>query len=134
MRTGRIPIQYAVREGCPLYGLCLHPLLRTLEDTIHDIHIGGTKQITPVLTYVDDVTILVTKPKDFDTILQSIHTYEKATGARLNIHKSKTLAIAKWTAPATALGIDFQEQITILGGQVCVYIRILNEGKLRLCC
>jgi hypothetical protein len=85
MLTGRIPIQCAVRQGCPLsmvlYALCLHPLLRTLEDRLHCIHIGGTKQISPVLAYADDVTVLVTQTEDFDTILQSIHTYEKPTGA-----------------------------------------------------
>jgi hypothetical protein len=98
-----------------LYALFLHPLLRTLEDRLHSIHIWGTKLISPILSYADDVTVLVTHPKDFDTILQSIHTYEKATEARLNTHKSKALAIAKLTSPATARGIDSQEQITILG-------------------
>ena len=78
-----------------LYALCLHPLLRTLEDRLHGIHVGGTKRISPVLAYTDDVTVLVTQHKDFDTILQSRHTYEKVTGARLNTHKSKALAIAK---------------------------------------
>ena len=47
MLTGRIPIQCEVREGCPLsmvlYALCLYPLLRTLEDRLHSIHIGGHK-------------------------------------------------------------------------------------------
>ena len=88
MLTVRIPIQRAVRQGCPfrmvLYALCLHPLLRILEDRLHGIHIGGITRISPVLAYVDDVTLLVTQPEDFDTILQSIHTYEKATRAQLN--------------------------------------------------
>jgi hypothetical protein len=83
--TGRIPIQCAVRQGCPLsmvlYALCLHPVLRTLEDRLHGIHIGGTTRISSCLAYADDVIVLVTKPKDFDNILQSIHTYEKATEA-----------------------------------------------------
>jgi hypothetical protein len=46
----------------------------------------------------------VTQPRDFDTIVKTVHTYENATGARLNAQKSKALAIANWTAPATALG------------------------------
>ena len=56
-----------------------------------------------------------TQPGDFDTISQSIHTYEKAKGARINTQKSKALAIANWIDLATALGIDFQDQVTILG-------------------
>ena len=114
MLTGWIPIRCAVRQGCPLsmvlYALCLHPLLRTLEDTLQGIHFRGTKRISPVLAYADDITVLVTETKDFETILQSIHTYEKATRVRLNTQKLKALAIANWTAPVTALGIDFQDQ------------------------
>jgi hypothetical protein len=97
-----------------LYALCLHPLLRTLEETLNRIHIGGTKRISPILAYAD-ITVLVTQPKDFDTIAKTIHTYEMATGASLNAKKSKAVAIAKWTTPATALGIDSQDQVTILG-------------------
>jgi hypothetical protein len=70
--TGQIPIRCAVRQGCPLsmalYALCLHPPLRTLEETLNGIHIGGTKKISPILAYADDITVLVTQPKDFDTI------------------------------------------------------------------
>jgi hypothetical protein len=98
-----------------LYAFCLHPLLRNLEERLHVIHIGGTTRISHVLAYAEDITVHLTQPKDFDTTLQSRHTYEKATGARINTHKSKALAIANWTAMGTALGMDFQEQITIFG-------------------
>jgi hypothetical protein len=47
--TGQIPIRCAVGQGCPLSmalcALCLHPLLRTLEETLNGLHIGGTKRI-----------------------------------------------------------------------------------------
>ena len=42
--AGPIPIQSAVEQGCPLcmilYALCLHPLLRTLEDNLPGIRLG----------------------------------------------------------------------------------------------
>jgi hypothetical protein len=98
-----------------LYALCLHPLLRTLEETLNGVHIGGTIRISPILAYADDITVLVTQPSDFDTIEKTVHTYEKATGARLNTQDSKDLAITNWTAPATALGMNFQGKVTILG-------------------
>ena len=60
----------------------------------------------------------MTQPEDFDTIRQAVHKYEKAKGAQLNTPKSKALAIANWTTPETALGIDFQDRITILGLKV----------------
>jgi len=116
---GHIPIHCAVRQGCPLsmvlYALCLQPLLQTLEDRIPGIYFSGTARSSPVLAYADDITVLVTRPEDFDTIRQAVHTYEKATGAQLNTRKSKALSIANWATPATALGIDFQDQIMILG-------------------
>jgi hypothetical protein len=66
-----------------LYALCLHPILRTLEDRIPGIYISDTTRSSPVLAYAD-ITVLVTRPEDFDTIQQAVHTYEKATGAQLN--------------------------------------------------
>ena len=119
MLTEHIPIQCAVRQGCPLsmvlYALCLHPLLCTLENKLTGIHIRGTERCSTVVAYADDVTVLVTKPEDFDQIQQSVTQFERATGAKLNKQKSKALAIGNWTAPAAALGIDFREQIIILG-------------------
>jgi len=69
----------------------------------------------PVLAYAYDVTVFVTQPAAFTDIQQAIQCYERATGAHLNPRKSKALAIGKWEAPATALRIDFQKHINILG-------------------
>jgi len=119
--TGHVPIHSALRQACPLsvvlYALCLHPLLRTLENRLPKFHIGSTARSSPVLAYAVDVTVLVTKPDDFETIHQSVRHYERATGTRLNKSKSKVLAIGNWSAPVSALGIEFQEQIMILGVQ-----------------
>lgn len=72
---GHIPIHCAVRQGCPLsivmYALCLHPLLRTLENSLPGIHIRGTARSSAVVAYADDVTVLVIQSDDFDTILHS---------------------------------------------------------------
>ena len=42
--AGPIPIQSAIRQGCPLsmalYALCVHPLLRTLEDRLTEVSIS----------------------------------------------------------------------------------------------
>ena len=117
--AGPIPINSGVRQGCPLsmvlYALCLHPLLRTLEKQLPGIPAGHHTHSVPVVAYVDDVTICVTRPEDFTVILQAVRVYEQATGARLNPKKSKALAIGPWTEPPTALGIEFHEQVTILG-------------------
>jgi hypothetical protein len=89
--AGNIPIQRGVRKGCPLsvtlYALCLHPLIRALEDNLSGIKIGRHTEHGPVIAYADDVTVFVTNPGDFQAIQQAIHLYERATGARLNPRK-----------------------------------------------
>ena len=91
--TGHIPIQCLVRKGCPLRmvldALRLHPLLCTLEIKLTGIHIRSTERSSPVVAYADDVTVLVTRPEDFDSIQQSVAHFKRATGARLN--KNRTL-------------------------------------------
>jgi hypothetical protein len=117
--AGSIPIRSGVRQGCPLsvalFALCFHPLIRALEDSLPSIKIGRHTQHGPVIACADDVMVFVTNTGDFHAIQQAIHLYERATGARLNPHKSKDLAIGARTEPPTALGIDFHERVNILG-------------------
>jgi len=95
--AGPIPIQNAVRQGCPLgmilYVLCLHPLLRTLEDNLPGIRLGRSTRSPPVVATADDVTVLVTQPGDFAIIHEAVRCYEKVTGAKLNSKKPKALPI-----------------------------------------
>ena len=66
---GSIPIRCGIRQGCPismvLYNLCLHPLLRMLEQRLPGIKIGRRARPTPVVAYADDITIFVTTTDDF---------------------------------------------------------------------
>jgi hypothetical protein len=57
----------------------------------------------------------IIRSEDFTNNQQAVRCYEQATGARLNPKKSKALTIGNWTEPATALGIEFHDQVTILG-------------------
>ena len=117
--AGSLPIRSGVRQGCPLsvalFALCLHPLIRALEDSLSSIKIGRHTQHGPVIAYADNVTVFVTNPGNFHAIQQAIHLYERATGARLNPRKSKALAIGAWTEPPTALDIVLHERVNILG-------------------
>jgi hypothetical protein len=76
-----------------LYALCLHPLLRTLEETLPGKQLGRHKRSVHVIACADDVTVLVTRPEDFVIIRNVVHCYEQAAGAVLNPKKSKALAI-----------------------------------------
>jgi hypothetical protein len=68
-----------------------------------------------VVAYADDVTVLVTHPTDFITILNAVWNFKKATGAQLNPTKSKALAVGTWAEPPTILGIVFCHHVKILG-------------------
>jgi len=117
--TGSISIQSGVRQGCPLsmilYAACLYPFLHSMTDILPPLRIGQRMRYIPVLAYADDVTVFVTQPAAFTDIQQAINRYERATGVLLNPRKSKSLATGKLAAPATALRIDFQDHINILG-------------------
>jgi hypothetical protein len=98
-----------------VYALCVHPLLRKLEEQLPCFKSARGTCITPVVAYVDDVSLFVTQPEEFTIIQQAVRCYERATGAKLNPQKSKAVAIGNWTEPATALGFPFHSQATILG-------------------
>lgn len=98
-----------------LITLCLQPLLRILEEKLPGIKLGHGTRSVPVAPYADDVNVFVTQPEDFTIIQQAVCCYEQATGAKLNSQKSMALAIGNWTQPATALEIEFHDQVKILG-------------------
>jgi len=50
-------------------------------------------------------TVFVTSVADFSIIEEAIRLKEKTTGACLNPHKSKVIAIGRWSALDTVLGI-----------------------------
>jgi len=116
---GPIPFHSALRQGCPLsmalYALCIHPLLRTLEDRLTGINIGKRGQRISVLAYADDITVFLTHREDIEKVNQAIWTYEQATGAQLNLNNSRALAVGGWAEPITPLGIDLLPQVKILG-------------------
>jgi hypothetical protein len=43
------------------------------------------------MAYTDDIAVFVTAPKDINIIRDLLLTYERATGAYVNIRKSKTM-------------------------------------------
>jgi hypothetical protein len=83
--VSQIPIQNAIQQGCPLsmalYALCVHPLLRTLENSLTGVSIGERGQRISVLAYSDDITVFISKREDIDKVHQAIQIYEQATGA-----------------------------------------------------
>jgi hypothetical protein len=96
-RSPPIEIRSSIRQGCPLsmllYAICLNHFLCALHEEISGIQLGSRNQKTAVIAYADDVTILAIKPAETLKIRELITQYEDASGARINIHKSKAIAL-----------------------------------------
>jgi hypothetical protein len=74
----------------------------------------GSKTVS-VVAYADDVTGFLTTASDISTVEEAIRQFEKASGARLTPHKSRTLAIGRWSVPDNPMGIAYHPNALILG-------------------
>ena len=77
--------------------------------------IGNEAHTTSVIAYADDITIFVTSVADFPIIDQTIHLFQRTSGARLNPWKSKAHAGEGWCTWETFLGIDYHPHVTLFG-------------------
>ena len=113
------PIECSVRQGCPLsmllFAVCVDPLLHRLEQHLCGIRIRRGSRKIAVIAYADDITVLLTSPEEIDTVMTIIQQYERATGAKLNLGKSKALATGAWAPAANRYNIQYREQIQVLG-------------------
>jgi len=122
-----IPIEYAIRQGCPLsmqlFAICLDPLLTNLENVMTNVHIGRRTVTNTVLAYVDDVTLLVTSPQDIPRIKTAVEQYAATSGARINIQKSRAMAVGAWDNCINIMGISYHTELKILGTHFTTTVR-----------
>jgi exonuclease III len=120
-RSPTIQIESGVRQGCPLsmllFALCINPLLTTLDKNLQGVYIRNKRIKMTAIAYADDVTIFVTKQEEIVTIEETLRDYMLATGAQININKSKALAIGSWNKNIPMMNISYKDDITILGIQ-----------------
>jgi len=116
--AGPIPIRCSIRQGCPMYmllfALRLNPFLHVLEEKLTGIRIIRRSKKIAVLAYADDITIFVTKLEDIPAIRDAIRFYERATGAMLNIRKSKAMTVGAWDTTIDMICITYCEEVRIL--------------------
>jgi len=119
-RSFPFPIKSFIRQRYPLsvilYAMCLIPLLRILENTLRGQQMGRHRGRTAVVAYADYVTIFVTTPTDITKLQEAIHCFEAASGARVNIQKSRAIAFGTWdksidimNIPCNNLGLPDKE-------------------------
>jgi hypothetical protein len=104
------PIQFqsSIRQGCPLsmvlFAISINPLLRILDEKLLQLR-GGKRTFGPALiTYADDVTIVLRNPTEIQQVREVLQTYAATSSARLNIGKSRTLALGTWNASDDIMG------------------------------
>jgi len=60
----------------------------------------------------------VTAPTDIPKLQEAIHCFEAASGARVNIRKSRTIAFGTWDKSIEIMNIPYHDPATILGFQI----------------
>jgi hypothetical protein len=100
-----------------LFALCINPLIHHLEQQLRDIRFNWLRRKTAIVTYEDDGTIFVTEPEEITAFGEALRSYEKATGAMLNIGKPQALAVGTWNTTTSVLDIrvPYSVKIKILG-------------------
>jgi hypothetical protein len=120
--SGPLPIGCSIRQGCPLsmtlFALCMNSLIQCLEENLQGVRFNRGQQKVTVVAYADDITILVTASEDIERLKEVIQCYEGATRARLNIRKSKALAVGTRDLTRSVMEIPCSEVVTILGFQM----------------
>jgi hypothetical protein len=98
-----------------LFALCLNPLIQTLERELKGIHIGRRHAKTTVIAYADDVTIFLNSPADVRKLQETLLIYESATAAKVNMRKSRALALGAWDTTTHEMDVPYHTDVKILG-------------------
>ena len=140
--SAQFPIQCSFRQGCPLsitlFTLCLNPLIYRLQQQLRSIRVNRRQRKTAVVAYADDVTVLLTAPEEITVIVEALMSYERATGAKLNIAVSHALAVGSWDTTRRVINIPYSTEIKVLGihmanmtqSAISSWSRITNMGSL----
>jgi len=97
-----------------LYALSPNPLIQTTDKNISGIRIGKKQTRTAIVAYADNVTIFLTRVEDITKLEGMLHRFEAATRVRINITKSRTMALGNWNKSDTIMNIPYYNEVTIL--------------------
>jgi hypothetical protein len=67
-----------------------------------------------ITTYADDVTVFLSTRTDCTHLQAALQCYERATGAHVNLLKSKALALGSWDPSIPIMGIPYTASTKIL--------------------
>jgi len=83
-----------------LLAIWMDPLLFAYESTLLGIHVGRKSHKSAVIAYADDVTLLLTSPSEIRV--------------KINIQKSKAMAVGMWDKTVNIMGLPYYESMKIL--------------------
>jgi hypothetical protein len=116
------PIKSSIRQGCPLsmllYTLCLNPLLYMIDEALTENRPMTRGHEIKVIAYADDVTVVLHSMEDLDKVREALQCYEAAMGAKINVSRSKLMALGTWNKSQNVMGTEYHEEIWILGIQM----------------
>jgi len=110
-----------------LYAICINSMLHNLEEAITGARIGRGTPGTATVAYADDVTVFLMEPDEVQALQETLHIYEEATGAKINMDKSKALAIGGWDITKKIMDISYHKEIRILGSNFTNRSNITNK-------
>ena len=116
--TDPIAVTRSVRQGCPLsmalFSISTDPLIRAIKNDpgIEGIKIDHSTSIK-IAAYADDTTLFLKGKEDERKALSHISTYEKASGAKCNPEKTKSLLFGRYRADRAENQQDFVEILGI---------------------
>jgi hypothetical protein len=67
------------------------------------------------VAYVDDVTFILRSPQEVVILQEALQAYMKASGAVINLRKSRALALGSWSEDTPLLGVAYHPTLRILG-------------------
>lgn len=100
--TNLINIQRAVRQGCPLsmllFIIAIDPLIKAIntDRKIKGLTIPSVKKEAKVMAHADDITCVCTDERSITQLMHKIQLFEKASGLKINMQKTKAMKIGRW--------------------------------------
>jgi len=112
--TAPIEMKRGVRQGCPVSPLLFNLVINCFIERIKDdkefigIKIGSVQ--TKIKNFADDTNIFLGNQNDLEILMKHLKSFEDATGLRINIGKSKILAIGtqSFTINPSPFGLELK--------------------------
>lgn len=111
-----------VRQGCSLspllYVLVLEPFANKIRNdiSIKGLQLPGSSVNAKIALYADDATAILTDLQSVKRVLDTCYHFGRASGAKLNILKTKGIFLGKWKRREDhPFGISWVDNCKILG-------------------